>query len=262
MGVAMVIRNVETRSSSDGIGLDLKRSARIVGLLYLGFFITGILGSIVVRGQLFVAGDAQGTLSNLTQNELLARFGIVLELGIVLAQAFTALGFYRLFARVDEFAASSLLIFGMVNAVAILGSAALLATALDAAGDASLAVNGGAAATVQLLYVASTHLWGVAALFFGLWLIPMGWLVLRSQWLPRPLGLVLMAGGVCYLASALINYLFPGGDLITQLLTLPATIGEVWIMGYLIITGVRDQGPPRETVDGGPTVHTEAVRGA
>jgi hypothetical protein len=39
-----------------------------------------------------------------------------------------------------------------------------------------VAVSGGAAATVQLLYVISGHLWGVAGLFFGLCLIPMGWL--------------------------------------------------------------------------------------
>lgn len=67
--------------------------------------------------------------------------------------------------------------FGMANAVAILESAALLGTALDVADDRSLAVSGGAAATVQLLYVVSGHLWGVGGMFFGLWLIPMGWLV-------------------------------------------------------------------------------------
>jgi hypothetical protein len=235
------------------IGTDLKRTARTTGMLYLGFFITGILGSVVVRAQLFVADDPQGTLSNLTQHESLARIDIALELGIVLAQALTAVWFYRLFRRVDDYAAGSLAIFGMVNAVAILGSAALLATALEVAGDASLTVSGSAAATVQLLYVASGHLWGVTALFFGLWLIPMGWLVIRSRWLPRLLGLTLIVGGVCYLLSAFVTYLFPGGDVIAQLLTVPATLGEVWIMGYLIIVGVRDHAVPA-TVGGGPSV--------
>ena len=114
----------------------------------------------------------------------------------------------------------------MVNAVAIMGGAALLATALDVAGDASLAAPGAAAATVQLLYVASGHLWGVAALFLGLWLIPMGWLAIRSGWLPRPLGLTLIAGGVAYLASAFVSYLLPEADLVASLLTLLLTIGE------------------------------------
>ena len=233
-----------TNAAPDSIGADLHRTARTTGLLYLAFFITGILGSMLVRGQLFAADDPQGTLSNLMQHGSLARVGIVLELGIVLTQALTALWFYRLFRSVDTWAAGALAAFGMVNAVAILGSAALLATALDVARNASLAAPGGAAATVQLLYVASGHLWGVAAMFFGLWLIPMGWLVVRSNWLLLPLGWILIAGGAGYLVSAFVSYAFPNADLAAQLLTVSATIGEIWITGYLVILGIRDHARP------------------
>ena len=205
----MTMTNAGTVSTSGVIGSDLQRTARTTGLLYLGFFITGILGFIVVRAQLFADNDAHRTLSNLIEHESLARVGIALELGIALFQALTAVWFYRLFRSVDTFAVGSLAAFGMVNAVAIMGSAALLATALDTADDASLAVTGGAAATVQLPYVASDHLWGVAAMFFGLWLIPMGWLVIRSRWMPRPLGWILIAGGIGYLVSPFVSYLFP-----------------------------------------------------
>jgi len=237
----MTMTTAETDATLGVITTDLKRTARTTGLLYLAFFITGILGSMVLRGQLFAADDPQATLSNLTEHESLARLDIAVELGIVLAQALTAVWFYRLFRSVDTVAAGSLLAFGMVNAVAILGSAAMLATALDVAGDASLAVTGGAAATVQLLYVLSGHLWGVAALFFGLWLIPMGLLVVRSGWLPRALGWILIAGGVGYLVSAFVAYLFADADVAAQLLTIPSIVGEVWIMGYLIFIGVRPE---------------------
>ena len=245
----MTMTNTGSGSAPNVIGTDLKRTARTTGLLYLGFFITGIAGFMMIRAQLFAAGDPTGTLSNLMEHESLARVGIAMELGIVLAQALTAMWFYRLFRSVDAFAAGSLVVFGMVNAVAILGSAALLATALDVADDASLAVAGGSAATVQLLYVASGHLWGVAALFFGLWLIPMGWLVIRSRWMPQPLGWILVAAGVGYLLSAFVSYLFPNADLLTQLLTVPSTIGEVWIMGYLILVGVHEHTPAPQTLD-------------
>jgi uncharacterized membrane protein len=128
--------------------------------------------------------------------------------------------------------------------VAILCSAAVLATALDVADDKSLAVSGGAAATVQLLYVISGHLWGVAGLFFGLWLIPMGWLVVRSRWLPRLLGQLLMVGGVGYVLGTFVSYVFADADLAAGLLTVPATIGELWIVGYLIVFGVREHTRP------------------
>ena len=236
------------RVAPDVTETNLVRTARTTGLFYLAFFITGILGSLVVRGQLFAADDAQATLTNLLDNEWLARVGIALELSIVLTQALTAVWFYRLFNSIDRLAAGSLTAFGLVNAVAILTSAALLATAVDAATDASLTIAGGQAAMVQLLYVVSGHLWGVAALFFGLWLLPMGWLVLRSRWLPRALGWTLIAGGLGYTISAFVTYLFPNVELVSQLLTVPSIVGEVWITGYLIIVGIRRHTPAHDQV--------------
>lgn len=222
-----------------GVDADLKHVARTTGLIYLAFFVLGILGFLVVRPALYVADDPQATMTNLLDNEALARIGIVLELGIVLVQALVVVWFYRLFRRVDTVAAGALAGFGLVNAVVILASAGLLATALAVAQDASLAGPGGAAATVQLLYVVSGHLWGVGALFFGLWLIPMGWLTNRSGWFPRALGWLLIVSGIAYLTSALVTYLFPDADVVADLLSTPATLGEAWIMGYLIIFGVR-----------------------
>jgi hypothetical protein len=232
------------RSISEVIGADdLTGTARTTGLLYLGLAVTG-LGFQLARGQLYVADDPGGTLSNLAEHTSMARLGIVLELGIVLTQALTAVWFYRLFRSVDSFAAGLIAVFGMVNAVAILGSAAVLATALDVADDKALAVSGGAAATTQLLYVISGHLWGVGGLFFGLWLIPMGWLAVRSLWQPRSLGQLLMVGGVGYILSTFVSYVFANADLVAGLLTVPATSGELWMVGYLILFGVRDRARP------------------
>lgn len=224
---------------------DLTGTARTTGLLYLGLAVTGVLGYQIVRGQLYVPDDPSATLSNLVEHTSMARLGIVLELSIVLTQALAAVWFYRLFRSVDSFAAGLIAAFGMVNAVAIMGSAAVLATALDVADDKSLGVSGGAAATAQLQYVISGHLWGVGGLFFGLWLIPMGWLAVRSRWLPRLLGDLLMVGGVGYVLSTFISYIFADADLIAGLLTVPATIGELWIVGYLILFGVRAHPRPQ-----------------
>jgi len=232
--------------SSDAPGDDssseLIRTARITGLFYLGLAVTGMLGFLMVRGRIHVADDASATLANLTAHATLARAGIGLEMGIVLTQSLAAVWFYRLFRRVDGFAAGTIAAFGLVNAVAILGSAAMLATAVDVAGGTSLVTAADAAATVQLLYAVSGNLWGVGAIFFGLWLIPMGWLVLRSGWMPRALGWTLIAGGSGYVLSAFIGQLVPGAGRIADVMTMPATIGEFWIIGYLIVFGVRADG--------------------
>jgi hypothetical protein len=218
---------------------ELVRTARTTGLLYLGLAITGLLGFMLIRNQLFVADDAQATLANLLQHESVARLGIVLEMGVVITQALVALWFYRLFRGVNSFAAGSLAAFGMVNAAAILVSAALLATALEVSQDPSLTQSGGAATTVQLLYVVCANLWIVGGIFFGLWLIPMGWLAQRSGWMPNLLGWILMIGGLGYVANALLTYLIPNPGPAVELLTMPATVGELWMVGYLCLRGIR-----------------------
>lgn len=218
---------------------EMVRTARITGLLYLGLAITGLLGYMLIRNQLFVVGNPEETLANLVQHEFLARLGIVVEMGIVITQALAALSFYRLFNSFNTFAAGAIAAFGLVNAAAILTSAALLATALDVSQDASLTMAGTTAATTQLMYIASGHLWTVGGIFFGLWLIPMGWLALRSGWMPSVLGWILMIGGAGYVANAMLSYLLPNAGPALDLLTIPATIGELWMVGYLCLRGVR-----------------------
>jgi hypothetical protein len=213
----------------------LTRIARTTGALYLGLAVTGGLGFLAVRAQLFVADDAPATLAHLLEREGLARAGIALELLVVLTQALTAVWFYRLFHRVDAVAAGSIAAFGLVNAVEILGSAALLATAVEAATHPF----GDPAANVQLMYLVSGHLWTVGGLFFGLWLMPMGWCVLRSGWMPRVLGWILIGGGAGYVLGSFVTYLLPRAEVVADVLVLPATVGELWMVGYLLIRGVR-----------------------
>ena len=224
------------------------RTARLTGLFYLGLAITGLLGYLVIRQQLFVADDPNATLANLVGHESLARAGVALEMGMVVTQTLTAVWFYRLFRTVDSFAAGAIAAFGLVNAIAGLVSAALLATALQVSVDPI----GDPAANVQVLYLVSDNLWGVGALFFGLWLIPMGWCVLRSGWMPRVLGWILVGGGVGYVLSAFIRYLAPDAQVLAEAVAYPAHVGEFWMVGYLLVRGVRR----RALDEAPPTVHT------
>ncbi|MEU4567570.1 DUF4386 domain-containing protein [Micromonospora sp. NPDC023956] len=217
----------------------LIRTARTTGLLYLGLAVSGGLGFLLVRSRLFAPGDPGTTLANLVEHASLARAGIAVELLVVVTQALTAAWFYRLFRTADPLAASGIAAFGLVNAIAILISAATLATAAQLALDPV----GDAAVTVHLLYLVSENLWNVGGLFFGLWLIPMGSCVLRSGWMPRPLGWILVGGGLGYLLSAFLRYLAPDAQVLADALVLPATIGEFWMIGYLLIRGQRGPVP-------------------
>lgn len=217
-----------------------KTTAKITGLLYLGLGITGMLGFLTIRPALYDPADAAMTLANLIDNEGLARLGIALELGVVLTQALVAMAFFRLFRSEDSFSAGAVAVFGMMNAVAILISTIVLTVALKVALNPMIAPAGEAAGTAQMMYALSSAAWSCGSLFFGLWLIPMGQVVLKSGLMPRMLGYVLVAGGIGYVLSTFVTVLLPGiAGTAGTALSLLATVGEFWMIGYLLIFGVR-----------------------
>jgi hypothetical protein len=217
----------------------LKTTARLTGLFYLGLAITGIAGFLLIRPTLYDPADGAATLANLVAKEGIARLGIALELGIVITQALVAVWFFKLFREAAGFSAAAVAAFGLMNTAILMVSAVALTTALAVALDPGLAPGGDAAATVQLMFALSAASWSTGAIFFGLWLIPMGHAVLVSGWMPRLLGYVLIVGGVGYVLSSFSGVLLPTApDLVDAVLTIPATIGEFWIIGYLLIFGV------------------------
>ncbi|WP_291382032.1 DUF4386 domain-containing protein [Demequina sp.] len=156
-------------------------------------------------------------------------------LGLALAGVY----FYTLFRPLNPTAAYATATFGMVNAVAIMASGAFMATANSIAADASLAPSGDAAGAVGLMYELSVNAWGMGNLFFGLWLIPMGWVAVTSARFPRLLGWTLVVGGVAYVLSRLVAYgIANAPDALATGLAFPA-IGELWMVGYLLSKGIR-----------------------
>ncbi|MEP7762708.1 DUF4386 domain-containing protein [Sanguibacter sp. 25GB23B1] len=220
----------------------VKGTARLTGLAYLGLAVSGMLAFLLIREQLYVPDDAAATLANLESRAGLARVGVAADLTVVLTQSLAALGFFRLFRPAGSFAAGAIAAFGLVNAVIILVATAFSATALDVALSDTLSVDD-RAASAQLLYDLSGAAWDVGGLFFGLWLLPMGWLAWRSGSMPRLLGWALLVGGVGYILSTYVHALVPDIGSWSAALTVPASVGEFWMIGYLLWKGVR---PPAE----------------
>lgn len=224
------------RDASAGSFPAQKRTARITGAWYLLLAITGMLGFLIIRPQIYVDGDAAATLANLVDQETLARLGVVLEVAVVGAQALAAIWFFKLFRTLNHTAAWALAAFGMANALVIAISAVSMVTALAIAGDGTLASAG----TVQLLYELSANCWAVGGLFFGLWLIPMGYVVITNQVMPRWLGRILIGGGLGYVLSTFIQFgLADAPTWLIEGLVIPATIGELWMIAYLLVFGIR-----------------------
>ncbi len=215
----------------------LVKTARITGLWYLMMAISGILGFMVFHSQIFVSGDPEQTLTNLIELESTARIRLLLEFAIVVSQALTAVWFFKLFKDNYEWEAWTLGIWGMVNALAIMISAISIASAIGIANSDISAMND-KVILIQVLQNIISNAWGIGGLFFGLWLFPMGYIVIKYKRMPVWLGRVIILGGIGYLISTIIHY--SGIDFsFNSYLTIPATIGEFWMIGYLLIFGIR-----------------------
>lgn len=231
---------------------DLQKIARVTGAWYLGLALTGMFGFLLIRPRLYVPTDAALTAKHLLEQGTLAHVGVALELGIVVTQAMAALSFYRLLRGFDPVAAWGTAAFGLANAMAILVSAACMHTALQVTANPNLAPGGDVAHTVQLLFVLSSGLWAAGAVFFGLWLIPMGQVVTGARIMPAALGWFLRVGGVGYVLSALVGQGWNGASRwLVDGLTIPASIGEFWMIGYLLSLGIRS--PEKQRAGGVPS---------
>jgi hypothetical protein len=205
------------------------RTERATGLAYLGLAGFGLAGHLIIQSRLHVPGDAAATTANLAAHPLLAGVGVAADLGVVLTQALAALGFFRVFRPLGDVQAAAVAAFGLINAVIILVGTIFSATALTV-------VQRGETAAVLLLYDLDTAAWTLGGVFFGLWLIPMGRLTLRSPVLPDVLGWILIVGGAGYVLGAFLAHLAPGATTLTGAMAVPASIGEFGMIGYLLFS--------------------------
>lgn len=215
---------------------ELVRTARITGIWYFALAITGVLGVMVFHSQIYLGDDPEATLQNLTSKEFIARTRLLFELAIVLSQALAAVWFYKLFKDIHPWGAWTLASWGMMNSAIIMVSALSMGAALGVAGS-SQPIEG-KVGLIHLLTLLMSNAWGVGSLFFGLWLIPMGYVIVVSNRMPLWLGRTLILGGVGYVLSTFLKYAGIDSPLV-DILVIPATVGEFWIVGYLLIFGIR-----------------------
>jgi hypothetical protein len=217
---------------------NLVGTARMTGVWYLMLAITGMVGFLMLHSGIYT-DDPSKTLANLTEHERLARTRLLFEMLIVVSQALAAVWFYKLFKDIDHIAAWALALWGTVNSVVIMISAIAMGGAINVAGS-TMAINE-KTMLVQIFSQLIRHSWNVGGLFFGLWLIPMGYIVVRSQRMPLWLGRILILGGIGYIANTFAKYIGLTGDWIDWLV-IPASAGEFWMIGYLLIFGIRRGG--------------------
>src|SRR5262245_54800974 len=205
------------------------RVAGVVGLLVLGSgsFAGYVASTVVVRG------DAEATSRNLAASEPLVRFGLLASLVMMVAFLLYALLLSRLFAPASRGLATTMLAFVCVSVPIFMINQVNQYAALRLASEGS---HGEVTLFLEMYGLGNV----IAGIFFGLWLLPLGLLVLASGFVPRPLGVLLVAGTPGYIVLFVQVLFFPGSErtLWSNPLLVVTHLSELALLGWLLVKGV------------------------
>lgn len=219
----------------------IRRPALIAGLGLLAMIILAPFANFYVIDSLVVSGDAQATFNNLTARPELMRLGIAAFLVVVLLDVVVAWALYDLLAPVSQSGARLSAWFRVAYAatyavaLAPLMSVLRLTSGLDYLTALDPAVL---QAQVMLALNDFGNTWNLGLTLFGMHLLVLGGLVLRSDFIPRWLGVALAIAGLGYLVDTFGRLLLPGVDLGIVMITF---FGEALFMLWLLWRGVRGQ---------------------
>jgi len=216
---------------------------RIAGFLYLLLVVAAPLRLIYIPSKLFVHGNAAATADNITAHQLLFRLGIVTDLFCGTVLILVVLALYRLLKGVDQNQAVLMVIIGgvmpaTIDFLNVLNDAAALMLVRGA--DFLSAFEKPQRDALAMLFLRLHHDEVVAAeILWGLWLFPLAILVYKSRCLPRFLGVWLAINGFAYLAMSFTGLLLPKYEDSVSNIALPAQLGEVALMLWLVIKGAK-----------------------
>jgi hypothetical protein len=223
--------------------INLKRTARIAGFIYLFIAITGVFGIMYVPMQLIDSGNLPLTMRTILRHEFLFRAGIMSNLVCQTLFVFLVLQLYKLFQQVSKHLTRTmfaLVIVGVPIAFLIIFNQLFALLLLK-----ENFMRGFPSAQLQSLIMAFIKMYNygnvVIGIFWGLWLIPFGQLVYRSGFMPKILGILLIIGGSAYVLDAFTFVLFPGYHYsVTGIIVgLTSSVAEFSMVFWLLIKGVR-----------------------
>jgi hypothetical protein len=223
-----------------------RKTARVAGVLYLIIIAAGIWAFFVVRSNLIVPGDATATANNVMASEGLFRASIAADLVMIMSDVALALAFYVLLKPVSR-SLSLLAAFFRLAQAANLGINVLnLFFGLQLLKGASDVIALSADQLHDLaLFFFNAHGVGytISLLFFGFSILILGYLIFKSGYLPKILGILLIVASLGYLVDGFANVLLINyadyADILGTVVFGPALIAELAVALWLLIKGVR-----------------------
>lgn len=214
--------------------MSTRSKARRAGLLYVAFSLIAIVSEFFLP-RFFVAGNAAATAQNILSAELMFRVSILVGFATLVMHLFVVASLYDLLKDVDAYQAM------LMAALVIAGVAVALANqsnrfaALQFASERDWLAFG----FMRMQRNASA----VPIGFWGLWLFPFGILVIKSRFIPKIFGILLLVAGIGYTATSIAAILFPAYRPLVARIVTPLYVGELPVIFWLAIKGAREPQP-------------------
>ncbi len=217
--------------------------ARIGGVLYLIIIVAGGFAELFVRDKLIVSRDATATANNIMASESLWRIAFVATLVMLGCAVALTLIFYLLLRPVNRNIALLAAFFNLVS-IAIEGMN-------DLYHFAAVLILGGAdylkafePHQLQALALLSTKVfaygYGISLVFFGFESLFRGYLIFKSGYFPRILGVLVIISALSYVTNSFALFLSPAfARLISPGILVPAGVPELILCLWLIVKGVN-----------------------
>jgi len=218
--------------------------ARIAGFLYLGFIIATAMANVVGRMGIIVDGNAASTAANIIAKGARFRIGFVSDLLSALLFLLTAWALYTLLKRVNSNLALLFLLFNMCGVAMQCFSMILLYAALPLVSGGGFLdafttdqLNGQAMFFLALYKAGFTG----AQLFYSAWTLPLGYLVFKSGFLPKALGIMLMLDCLAIVIWCFQFFFLPGNPAVGCPCWVVSFIAEFSLTLWLVIKGIKKE---------------------
>jgi hypothetical protein len=217
--------------------------ARIGGVLYLIIILIGSIGEFFVRDRLIVSGDPTATAERIMASEFLWRVGVGGEYFLLICAVALLLILYRLLKPVSRDLALLAVFFNLVSiTIEAVTSLYLVQTLFPLGGANYLKVLDPQQlhALAYLSIRSQGYGFGVSLIFFGCFCVVVGYLIFKSGYLPRIVGVLMQIAGLCYLTDSFALILSPSlADRLFPAILLPALVGEASLCLWLLARGVN-----------------------
>lgn len=219
--------------------VSIKKTARIAGFLYFLQIPLGVFGIIYVPQVLVIPNDFKTTVSNILSHEFLFRLSIVSAILCSLATVATAYFIHKVLEAVNPKFSKMIVIFALiVTPISMLNELNNVAILLILKNPDAIAQFSENQIQTMITFFLDLHHYGMQliGIFFGLWLLPMGYLVIKSGYIPKVIGVFLLITCIGYLLDFINFFLFLEIKIVFSEYT---WLGEVMMVSWLLIKGVR-----------------------